>query len=284
MSSTRALKAVAVAAAAVAWLALAAASFAPGAQAGTPPSCPHAALSCHGAEAGTGTSIADGSGRCCFLSPGGQLLQTQFWDTHPPTGPDDSWTLHGLWPDHCDGTYDSYCDASRAYSDIGGVVGGAAPELLAFMQTYWKDYQGHDERLWQHEWSKHGTCINTLRPSCYADYRPRQELVDYFRRAVDVFRGLDTYRALAEAGITPSTSQTYDARRLQTVLSQVTGHRVTLGCRRGALKEVWYHFNVRGSLQTGDFVPTEPGSSHAAAPAAGSLGTELLQSPFFPLG
>jgi ribonuclease T2 len=32
-----------------------------------------------------------------FNAPGGQILQTQFWDTNPPTGPDDSWTLHGLW-------------------------------------------------------------------------------------------------------------------------------------------------------------------------------------------
>jgi hypothetical protein len=34
---------------------------------------------------------------CCFNSPGGQLLQTQFWDTDPVTGPEDSWTIHGLW-------------------------------------------------------------------------------------------------------------------------------------------------------------------------------------------
>jgi ribonuclease T2 len=34
---------------------------------------------------------------CCFNAPGGALLQTQFWDTDPVTGPDDSWTIHGLW-------------------------------------------------------------------------------------------------------------------------------------------------------------------------------------------
>jgi hypothetical protein len=33
----------------------------------------------------------------CFNYPGGQLLQTQFWDTAPATGPVDSWTVHGLW-------------------------------------------------------------------------------------------------------------------------------------------------------------------------------------------
>lgn len=34
---------------------------------------------------------------CCYNYPGGALLQTQFWDTNPSTGPTDSWTIHGLW-------------------------------------------------------------------------------------------------------------------------------------------------------------------------------------------
>lgn len=34
---------------------------------------------------------------CCYQYPGGALLQTQFWDTDPATGPSDSWTIHGLW-------------------------------------------------------------------------------------------------------------------------------------------------------------------------------------------
>jgi hypothetical protein len=44
------------------------------------------------------------------------VLSTQFWDTY--TGyessgqllPKDSWTLHGLWPDYCNGSYTQYCD------------------------------------------------------------------------------------------------------------------------------------------------------------------------------
>ncbi|KAG5735221.1 hypothetical protein E4T56_gene13699, partial [Termitomyces sp. T112] len=49
------------------------------------------AASCHNTSAV--------SNLCCFESPGGLLLQTQFWDTDPSTGPTNSWTIHGLWPD-----------------------------------------------------------------------------------------------------------------------------------------------------------------------------------------
>lgn len=42
-------------------------------------SCPSdTPLSCHNT-----TAVAD---TCCFI-PTGQLLQTQFWDSSPPTGP-----------------------------------------------------------------------------------------------------------------------------------------------------------------------------------------------------
>lgn len=46
-------------------------------------------LSCQNTTAVTDT--------CCFNYPGGELLQTQFWDTNPSTGPNNSWTIHGLW-------------------------------------------------------------------------------------------------------------------------------------------------------------------------------------------
>ena len=52
-------------------------------------SCPHPQLSCHN------TTVV--RNLCCFNAPGGSLLQTQFWDTNPVTGPEDSWTIHGLW-------------------------------------------------------------------------------------------------------------------------------------------------------------------------------------------
>lgn len=37
-------------------------------------------------------------------------------------GPSDSWTIHGLWPDNCDGTYKANCDDSRAYTNISAIL------------------------------------------------------------------------------------------------------------------------------------------------------------------
>lgn len=156
------------------------------ATAGTARTCTNTQLSCHNTSA-----VAD---TCCFNQPGGQLLLTQFWDTAPATGPVDSWTVHGLWPDRCDGTYESYCDRRRRYDDIGATIHDEEPRLFEYMSVYWKDYKGDDEQLWEHEWNKHGTCISTLEPRCYDAYTPREEMVDYFRRTMELFRGLDTYQ------------------------------------------------------------------------------------------
>jgi ribonuclease T2 len=182
------------------------------------PSCPSdGPISCH-------SNNAEAS--CCFVSPGGQLLQTQFWDTSPAIGPADSWTLHGLWyhcllslpphdtqsqtyhsyrthtiystytysifsrPDLCDGTYDQFCTSAPQYNNITDILSAAGrTELLSYMNTFWLPDRGSAEHFWEHEWNKHGTCVNTLSPSCYGDsYTPGMEVVDFFERTVGLFK------------------------------------------------------------------------------------------------
>lgn len=74
------------------------------------------------------------------------------------------------------------------------LVDAGRSDLLEYMQNYWKDFRGDDANLWEHEWNKHGTCISTLETKCYADYIPQEEVVDYFDKAVDLFKGLPSYR------------------------------------------------------------------------------------------
>ncbi|KAI9843775.1 MAG: ribonuclease T2-like [Sclerophora amabilis] len=259
-SRTPSLRSIAKMAIGSAQVALGPASM--GALAGDSKSCSNTQLSCQNT-----TAVSD---LCCFNAPGGQLLLTQFWDYDPATGPEDSWTLHGLWPDRCDGTYDANCDPSRKFSNITGILESFEKnELLDYMSTYWKDYKGDDETFWEHEWSKHGTCISTLEVKCYTEYKPQEELVDYFQKAVDLFKGLPTYETLADAGITPDTSKTYTSAEILAAISAVTDHEVTIGCSSGALNQVWYHYNVRGSLQSGIFEATEPDGTKSSCPATG---------------
>ncbi|KAH8668113.1 ribonuclease-like protein T2 [Tricladium varicosporioides] len=230
--------------------------------AGTPKSCSAGSISC------PATTVSD---TCCVNSPGGQLVQTQFWDTNPTTGPSNSWTIHGLWPDHCDGTYDSNCDTKRAYTNISQILTSfGKTDLLSYMNTYWVDINGNDESFWEHEWAKHGTCVSTLAPSCYTSYTPTQEVPDYFQKTVDLFKSLDSYSALSKAGIVPSTTATYTSAQIQAALKSAFGVTAMIQCASGALDEIWgvqYSYYVQGSLQTGTFVPTNPvgGTSSCAS-------------------
>ncbi|KAI9666658.1 MAG: ribonuclease T2-like [Bathelium mastoideum] len=177
-------------------------------------------------------------------------------------------------PDKCDGTYESYCDHQRIYKNITQILEdeGSRGDILSFMGEYWKDLRGHDESLYEHEWSKHGTCINTLEPKCYPNYRAQEEVVTYFEKTVELFKTLPSYTWLSDAGITPSHSKVYDLTAVQNALQKGFGHPVTVKCHRGELDETWYHFNVKGGFNTGkdggiqNFVPSDPDGIKSTCP------------------
>lgn len=104
---------------------------------------------------------------CCVETYGGLLVSTQYWDTY--TGleaqgqflPAYTWTIHGLWPDFCNGSYTQYCDLARQFdpspspnttngmkngtflppytgSNIGTFLEPLGKyDLLAYMNKYW---------------------------------------------------------------------------------------------------------------------------------------------------
>ncbi len=137
------------------------------------------------------------------------------------------------------------------------------------MQTYWKDGDGDDETFWEHEWGTHGTCISTLDPSCYTDYEATQEAVDYFVKTVSLFQSLPSYNWLSAAGIVPSSTTTYTLSAIQAALTSQFGYAVTVRCSRNDELELWYHFNVQGSVQSGTFYPTTPRGSGSNCPSTG---------------
>lgn len=218
----------------------------------------------------TNDTVIDNS--CCFEYPGGVLLQTQFWDYYPPIGPDNLFTLHGLWPDRCDGQFDQFCDQSMEIDSAKDILKEFKEyELLEKMERVWKNFNGNDESLWIHEFNKHGTCLSTIKASCYdtESYKPNQNVVDFFKRTVQLFEGLPTHDWLVSNGIVPSTEQTYTKKQIEDTLSAHFGQPVFIKCNRyHALQEVWYFHHLQGSIVEGTYHPI-PAMLNGQCPESG---------------
>jgi ribonuclease T2 len=138
------------------------------------------------------------------------------------------------------------------------------------MNTYWVDINGDNESFWEHEWGKHGTCMSTLKPTCIASGGP--DAVAYFSRTVGLFKTLPTYEWLASQGITPSTTQTYTLSQLTSALKAASGYTPALDCSGSNINQIYWYFNLKGSVVDGEFVPIN-------APIAGSCGSSGLKYP-----
>ncbi|ROW16644.1 hypothetical protein VPNG_01558 [Cytospora leucostoma] len=212
-------------------------------------------LSC---SAGAQASLVDS---CCVETYGGLVLATQYWDIY--TGlesqgqvlPKDSWTLHGLWPDFCNGSYTQYCDLSRQYdpdpspnTTTGTLAGTPVPpytgpdigtflepfgryDLLAYMNRYWVSQGQPNPDFWGHEFSKHATCYSTFDVPCYGPrYVEHEDVVDFFETAVAYYRGLPTWDWLAGAGITPSNATAYSLSDIRSALTAAHGAVPYIAC------------------------------------------------------
>ncbi|KAJ7631154.1 ribonuclease T2 [Roridomyces roridus] len=213
---------------------------------------------------------------CCSPTPGGLVLQTQFWSTY--TGlerkgqllPKGSWTIHGLWPDNCDGSFAQYCDASRQYDPAPptGVEAYTGPgvdtfvrafgreDLLDFMSKYWINQGASNEAFWAHEFSKHATCTSTFDVACYGpSYKKHQDVVDFFDAVIRAYKQYPTFDMLGSFGIVPSNKTSYSLSHIQKALQSQTGAIPYLGCTHNgtALSEVWYFSHVYGTEQFGTY-------------------------------
>ncbi|CAA9964407.1 ribonuclease T2 precursor [Pyrenophora teres f. maculata] len=198
---------------------------------------------------------------CCVETFGGLVLSTQFWNTY--TGreaegqfqPKSHWTLHGLWPDFCNGSYTQYCDLTRQYDPIPSpnttnslpngtfVPPYTGPpidsflepfgryDLLEYMNTYWVAWEQDNAGFHGHEFSKHATCFSTFNVPCYGPaYRKHEEVVDFFATAIKYYRTFPTFDWLADADIVPDNSTTYSYTDIRDVLAEQHGGIPFLGC------------------------------------------------------
>ncbi|CAD1780537.1 similar to Saccharomyces cerevisiae YPL123C RNY1 Vacuolar RNase of the T(2) family, relocalizes to the cytosol where it cleaves tRNAs upon oxidative or stationary phase stress [Maudiozyma barnettii] len=221
---------------------------------------------------------------CCFEYPGGVFLQSQFWNYKTSKigmneseivkelGPLDSFTIHGLWPDNCDGSYEQFCRRELFIDDVYYILHtGNFPnteELYDDLDLLWKsNVVGGDESLWIHEFNKHGSCIKNLYSQCYERWNENEEkeeklwkergVIDYFNVTVNLFKKLDTYSALKEHNILPSIDKTYTRTEIEDALKESFGGKeVLINCdRNNVINEIWYYHLLQGSILNEDFQP-----------------------------
>ncbi|OLY84831.1 Ribonuclease Rh [Smittium mucronatum] len=194
-----------------------------------------------------------GSTDTCCVAKDGWIVYAEYWIVSK--GPSKKFTIHGLWPDRCDGTWDDNgCDLNRTYTGAGDIVKARDPELYRFMDRRWPSTSGSSSSFWDHEWNKHGTCLTTIDPPCLANYQKYDDLLMYFKITTALSTKYDFYKALSDEGIVPGA--TYTRLSMEAALFKNAGVRTVVRCNRaGTLTEIWSYFDILGQ---DTFVPRVP--------------------------
>ncbi|OLY82654.1 Ribonuclease Rh [Smittium mucronatum] len=194
-----------------------------------------------------------GSANTCCVAKDGWIVYAETWV--PSVTPSNKFTIHGLWPDRCNGTWsDSGCDASRNYTSTGDIVKARNPDLFNLMNKIWQSSSGPNSDFWDHEWNKHGTCLTTIDPQCFVNYQKYDELIKYFEIVTAQHAKYDFYKALADEGIVPGAN--YTRSSMEAALNKNAGIRSLVRCdKTGTFTEVWAYFDILGQ---DTFLPRVP--------------------------
>ncbi|RCK59424.1 Ribonuclease T2-like 1-A [Candida viswanathii] len=177
-----------------------------------------------------------------------------------------TFTIHGTWNDMNNGSYTQYCDPDLEISDEKDNITHVLVdefnevELYEIMSKYWIDSIASNVdnlasvALWEHEYNKHGTCMDTLNPSCFTgNYTRFENTVNFWKKTVEIWSQLDTYQFLAQADIYPTVARKYKLSDVQAALQRAHGAEVYVACLNNSISEIWYYHLLQGSLLTGNY-------------------------------
>lgn len=127
------------------------------------------------------------------------------------------------------------------------------------MKTFWPSNKHDNNCFWSHEWSRHGTCVSTLDPSCTSNPVKGKDVYDYFSKGLELRSKFDLYKALAAQRIFPSQSRRFRPDDIRAAIKAEFGVEPGLTCRNGNLEEVWLYFKVKNGDQYEPVQASHPG-------------------------
>lgn len=160
----------------------------------------------------------------------------------------DTWNLHGLWPDNDNGKHPFYCTKTNLNFN------GLPADLKNLLKLYWSGLYSSQSNFLDHEWTKHGTCwrndygnISSM-PSKVRNYisisrKNKQNSADFFRTTIALSK--DTYSVfnmLKAAGISPSKDQRFTLSSITKAITKGLGGKVTkfkVGCNKDEAGTSW---------------------------------------------
>ncbi|GJN10930.1 hypothetical protein PR202_ga29078 [Eleusine coracana subsp. coracana] len=157
--------------------------------------------------------------RCCY--PGNQKPAADF-------------TIHGLWPNYADcrrglvtpdattRCWPDYCNATDPLNT--SLIKDLEGDLLRNWGTLSCRHR-NATAFWSHEWRRHGTCSGMDQHA-------------YFRAALDFKARFNLTHILADAGVAPSTNQTYLLSSIEDAVTKATGSAPSVECNRNGRDEM----------------------------------------------
>lgn len=140
-----------------------------------------------------------------------QILALQ-WD---PEVDNNTFTIHGLWPEYNDGTYPEKCKGEGIKRFVESTISKLIPQLT----KAWPSNTGENVRFWKGEFNKHGTCSNLKQ-------------LEYFQTTLQLHSQFDVKAALAKSGIVPHPSRTYNTSQIRQSIISSFGYNPLVHCHR----------------------------------------------------
>ncbi|KAL3367901.1 hypothetical protein AABB24_008999 [Solanum stoloniferum] len=120
-------------------------------------------------------------------------------------------SIHGLWPGNATGHTPFTCNVPENPTTVEKVWLNDR-SLKNFLGLYWPSLEARwtDEKLWKHEWAKHGYCTSEIVPD-----------VEYFNGAITFARRLkDMLKILENGKMGPKNHPAYTVMGMKTFISE----------------------------------------------------------------